>query len=575
MHHTHGKFAGHVRIALLFFISVANVFLLSSCKSHSRPRAKEIVAKPEDIDAKASDIIAQTVEDAANNFGKVDDSITLSQPQVTRHIYQQFQNEVRWSQKENWLPLADSLYTFINQSRLYGLLPMNYHINQLSSIRARIAADTAGKEDRKDAVLWAKADLMFTDAFVQILHDIKLGRLPNDSITMRQDSVLTNDFYVKKLQAFFQPVSLTQIVDSLEPDNKDYRDLKAGIPQFLDSAHFKQYTFIAYPYSDSLQFVKDLLKRLNEEDSLVKDPAAAYDSLQMAKFLLQYQKKKGLAADGKFGPQVLNALNNTDNEKFIRIAISMDRCKLLPPKMPEKYVWVNLPGFYLQLRENDTVKIQSRIVCGKPATRTPVLNSSIYNMITYPQWTIPTSIIVKEILPGLKKDPGYLAKKGYSLLDKDGNEVDPYYVDWSKYHKGIPYKVIQGSGDDNALGVLKFNFGNKYAVYLHDTNQRYLFSRAVRALSHGCVRVQNWDKMAYYILSNDSASVFGARGKYLPADSLKHWLKNKEKHSIAVKNKIPLFIRYMTCVGNDGKIMFYDDIYGEDRQLRERYYHVQ
>jgi len=140
----------------------------------------------------------------------------------------------------------------------------------------------------------------------------------------------------------------------------------------------------------------------------------------------------------------------------------------------------------------------------------------------------------------IKRD---LARKGFSLVDSKGNEVDPYSVDWSKYSKGIPYRVVQGSGDANALGIMKFVFSNKYSVYLHDTNQRYLFGNAMRSLSHGCVRVQEWEKLAYYILRNDSLNA-GSSG-YTKIDSLKTWLQKKQKRSIAVRNKIPVYIRYI------------------------------
>jgi L,D-transpeptidase YcbB len=175
------------------------------------------------------------------------------------------------------------------------------------------------------------------------------------------------------------------------------------------------------------------------------------------------------------------------------------------------------------------------------------------------------------VLPGLKKDTNYLSKKGYSLVDDDGNEVDSHKVNWFKYNKGIPYKVIQGSGDDNALGVLKFNFSNKYSVYLHDTNQRYFFREKVRDLSHGCVRVQDWEKMAHYIISNDSANATNPASAF-KADTLKAFLTRKERHYIPIRSRIPLFIRYYTCEGKDGKVKIYDDIYGEDRILSERYF---
>jgi murein L,D-transpeptidase YcbB/YkuD len=190
-------------------------------------------------------------------------------------------------------------------------------------------------------------------------------------------------------------------------------------------------------------------------------------------------------------------------------------------------------------------------------------------MITYPQWTIPESIIEKEILPGIKKDTAYFTKKGYSLLNSKNEEVDPDSVDWSKYKKRIPYKVIQGSGDDNALGVLKFNFYNKYSVYLHDTNQRSFFGSDSRALSHGCVRVQEWEKMAYYIMENENNVTVTSKSKQIPVDSLTHWLAIKEKHSIPIRSKVPVFIRYFTCEATSGQISFFEDIYGEDKKMSE------
>ena len=154
----------------------------------------------------------------------------------------------------------------------------------------------------------------------------------------------------------------------------------------------------------------------------------------------------------------------------------------------------------------------------------------------------------------------------FLVVDELGNEVDPSTIKWSQYKDYIPFKVVQGSGDDNALGILKFNFPNKYSVYLHDTNQRYLFSNKKRALSHGCVRVQAWDSLAIFILRNDSL-----RGKNaVPVDSLQTWLATKQKKYIPVRKPIPLFIRYFTCdVNAEGKLVFYEDIYEEDMKLRE------
>ncbi len=123
--------------------------------------------------------------------------------------------------------------------------------------------------------------------------------------------------------------------------------------------------------------------------------------------------KKGITVDGKAGKETIRMLNTSDRDKFVRIAITLDRYKMLPEKMPSRYVWVNLPGYYMQLIEDDSVLLyRQRSSAEKILPERHCLHSAISNLITYPQWTIPTSIIVKEILPALKKDPNYLAKKG-------------------------------------------------------------------------------------------------------------------------------------------------------------------
>ena len=265
-------------------------------------------------------------------------------------------------------------------------------------------------------------------------------------------------------------------------------------------------------------------------------------------------------------------MNLTDLEKFNRIAITLDRYKQLPAKMPKQYVWVNLPAYKLKVWDADTIAFESKIICGKTTTPTPYITSAISDIIIYPTWTIPASIVKKDIIPGMKKNPGYLARKGFHLINNKGETVDPSVVNWSKYTKGIPYNVMQGSGDDNALGVIKFNFNNPFSVYLHDTNQRYLFKNSSRSLSHGCVRVQEWQKLAFYLVRNDSMLARHPDSLHYNTDSISHWIALKEKHRIDLKNHVSLFIRYFGCELVNGNIKFYDDIYNDDKEMREKYF---
>lgn len=548
------------RIIILLFISGV---VFSSCKEHKRIAEKEIVEKPAEINKTARDIIKESLEDLTSDPGNKE-LPNLRNVSTIQSLYNQNNYQPIWTGNGKWNNIGDSLYRLIDSARYFGLFPKDYYKNELDTLRSRLIFDTAGKEDKLDAALWAKTDLFLSDAFVQISKDLRNGRILKDTTVLRKDTTLTDSFFNQKLYSF-KNNPIANFAASIEPAHKNYLSLKAALRNFLQDADFRSYTYINS--RDSINLKAKTLARLLE-DSIEADSTAFTDSLRLVSAIKKYQKKKGLKQDGKLTKSIINSLNDTDSEKFVRIAITMDRYKQLPAELPSQYIWVNIPEYYMYLSEDDTVRLKSRVVVGKPNTSTPVLASSITDMITYPQWTIPASIIKKEILPGLKKDPGYTLKKGFSLIDKDGNVVDPYYVDWNKYETGIPYKVVQGSGDDNALGVLKFNFSNKYSVYLHDTNQRYLFSKKERALSHGCVRVQSWDSLAYFILRNDSL----AGKKALPKDSLQRWLSLKEKHVIPVRKRIPLFIRYFTCDAKNDKVVFYDDIYGDDKRLRDKYF---
>lgn len=544
------------------------MLLSLACNNSKRPPASDIVSSPEELGPKVIDNIHQLLDYAKENKGDMGDSVFLRNDSLVRIVYEKNFFPIFWSNKEQWKPYGDSLLSLVENAKLYGLFPEDYHLSQLDTIQKKFRKDSLGNADRRDAALWSRADVLLTDAFIQLVKDIRVGRLPKDSITMRSDSVLTNDFYLKQLNNLKQSGSLSRVVESLEPKHKGYRLLKAGLKKFLDSADYRQFTIVPLPGKNIPAFKKALQTRLYEGGFLEQDSSQA-DSVTVSNAVKRFQKRENITVDGKAGAGTIRLLNMSDKEKFIRIAITMDRYKMLPDTMPSRYVWVNLPGYYMKLMDNDSVKILSKIICGKPATRSPVLTSSIYNMVTYPQWTMPVSIIVKEVLPGVRRDTAYFRKKGYSLIDDKGNEVDPHAVDWSKYHKGIPYKVVQGSGDDNALGVLKFNFNNKYAVYMHDTNQRYLFAQSIRSLSHGCVRVQEWQKLAYAIIHYDDIDSLKTSVKQ---DTLDSWLKRKVKRTMVIRNKLPVYIRYFTCEGGENGIVFYDDMYGEDKLLREKYF---
>jgi len=545
-----------------FLIPLLAVVLLCGCNSHEESvQQKVVVSSPREINVRAEDLIKNTLEEILQNPAKLPDSLRIKNAAILHDLYAKKDFGLFWSSQGSFNKEADSLFTLIDSCKYYGLFSLDYYADKLKNLKASLVKDTS-KNNKLDAAKWAYADMLSTSAFVQLVKDIKVGRLLPDSV-LAKDTSLHSDFFSKQLQAFASQ-SIGTFAAALEPANKGYQSLKEALRNFLPKAKFHNYTYIKT--KDSLLLKKLVYKRISEEDSLKILPNKNPDSTALALAIKKYQHAKKIKEDGKISPALVIRLNNSDKEKFIRVAITLDKYKMLPP-LPAQYLWVNLPAFFLELHDSDSVVLRSKIICGKPETKTPQLTSAISNMITYPQWTIPESIIKKEVLPGLQRNSGYTEKRGYSIVDPSGNEVDPYSVNWARYKKGIPYKVVQGGGDANALGVLKFNFANDYDVYLHDTNQRYLFEKSGRALSHGCVRVQRWRELALYLLRKDSLA---DSTKYTPVDSLQSWLAQKKKKYIRVHQPLPLFIRYFTAEGKNGKLLLHEDIYEEDKRLREK-----
>jgi murein L,D-transpeptidase YcbB/YkuD len=497
----------------------------------------------------------------------IEDSSLLTTPNETIAAYKDANYEPLWIKDEGLTNNGQTLINFIRNARSYGLIPEAYNLQKITSQYNKLQLDSLWENERKNPKNWARIDILLTDAFLSISRNLDRGYIPLDSLS--KDVTYSAAKYKEALINTRKTDNLLQILESFEPKSKSYQDLKKLLPNFLSAADFsKKYTFIDYPITNKNKFVAQIIKRSKEENLLPND-VTNLDSIELSNLVKRIQEKKNLEIDGKYGRQLILALNNTDSEKFLKIVINMDRLRRNREEYPNRYLWVNLPSFYLQVFENGETKIESKVIIGKPNTRTPLITSKINQITTYPTWTIPTSIISKEILPNIKKNNNYLNRKGYSIFDASGQKVNPDSVNWSSYEKGIPFKVVQPGGDANSLGIMKFNFPNKYSVYLHDTNQRSLFNNSFRSLSHGCVRVQNWDSLyQYIILSDKRANDDDIASNGVLVDSVKTWLNAKKRRTVSIVNELPIYIRYYTAASKNGKIEFYEDVYGEDNKIR-------
>ena len=315
----------------ILFIAIAISMLVVSCNTKSKPADKDIVATPQEMDQQVSGAIKTALDYSLENGGKIDDSITLKMDSTVNNFYSTTDYKNIWSHDEKWNPLTDSLYAFIKTARLSGLFPNDYHFYHLRALKSKLDKDSVA---RTDAALWTRADLMLTDGFVNIVKDLKLGRLPNDSISLNKDSAVNDAFYAANIKKLLDEKQLTPLLTSLEPTNIGYWNLKNAIKPFLDSMNWHAYTYVTYPYKtkspdDSLAFIKSLTKRLIEA-KCIDSPAGdnyAYtpDTSELKAGIRKYQKLKNLKQDGLVSASLIKSLDNTDIEKFKRIAITLDK----------------------------------------------------------------------------------------------------------------------------------------------------------------------------------------------------------------------------------------------------------
>lgn len=550
------------KIFIISLLCGSGVCLLLACvnkKKHTAPKQKQIVANIRQLDEVITESITERLSALKDNEGELEDSLQSFRPSAIQEFYGADKPASQWSKNGTTNPAADSMLYMIQHAEDVGLLPAQYHEPALTAAWEQISSDATAK---KDAALWAKVDVLMTDAFMKMASDLRYGVAPRDSVTLRKDSAFTDTQLLTQLRQALEEKNVTTILHALEPTHEGYLALKEGIQTF--KAKYANYHWDTLPlnYTDTLGFRQLVFNRLVQSGHL-DTTGRELDSALLKTGVKAFQKEFNIYPDGVAGKRTVMAMNRSAHDWIMQAAVNLDRWRKLPDTLPSRYILVNLPGYNLKVVDSGEVVLESRVIVGTPRTRTPLLNSYMTNFMMFPYWRVPYSIVFKEMLPAIKKDIGYLAKKNLEVIDKDGNAVDPYTIDWSKLGKGhFPYVLRQMDGIDNSLGVMKFNFRNKYSVYLHDTNNRGLFKNSMRAMSHGCVRVQQWDSLAQYLVRADSLRHSG--------DSIRVWLAREEKRQIDLPKHIPIYLRYFTAEGKHGDLVFYDDIYGEDRILRKK-----
>jgi murein L,D-transpeptidase YcbB/YkuD len=302
--------------------------------------------------------------------------------------------------------------------------------------------------------------------------------------------------------------------------------------------------------------VGQLRRRLMASGDLSKSAGLSdsFDSL-VEEGVKRFQARHGLPLDGVLGQYTLKAMNVPADTRLMQLRTNLTRVQEITTDLGQRYVMVNIPAAYIEAVENNRVVQRHTAIVGRISRPTPILDSKIYEVILNPYWTAPRSIVEKDIVPLMRKDPTYLTKNHIRLFDGQGGEVDPSTVDWNA-EKAPELMFRQDPGKINAMASTKINFHNTHQTYMHDTPQQGLFNKLARFESSGCVRVQNVRDLATWLLRDTPG--WSRR-------QIESTIKTGVNTPIQLLIEVPVYFKYVTAwSAKDRVVQFRDDIYQLD-----------
>ncbi|GIU23824.1 murein L,D-transpeptidase [Shewanella sp. MBTL60-007] len=262
----------------------------------------------------------------------------------------------------------------------------------------------------------------------------------------------------------------------------------------------------------------EYLVRPNQDDPIVSEvlrrlwllgdaKTATSESTRLSPFIVdaikRFQRRHGLKADGIIGPETLKWINLPPESRALILAKNFVTRAEFMAQRGQRFLVINVPAFEMELFNNGKVELVSRVIVGKPYRPTPLLSSSISNVVINPSWRVPKKILYNDLLPQVRKNGNYIAERNFDVYDRNNKLVVRTPEQWRDLAKGpFPFRFVQRPGSNNTLGRYKFYFPNEFSVYLHDTSEPKLFQRNNRALSSGCIRVENVEGLANWMAAN-------------------------------------------------------------------------
>lgn len=298
---------------------------------------------------------------------------------------------------------------------------------------------------------------------------------------------------------------------------------------------------------DSGQIILAIKERLKFwGDTSLNQSLNTYFDSSLFRATRRFQQRTGLTPDGSIGVKMITELNVPVKKRIRQILINLERVRWLPAENDSNYILVNIPEFKMHVYDSSRWNYDMRVIVGTAANSSAIFTGQLRYIVFSPYWNVPESIVLKEIMPAMARNPNYLSKN---------------HMEITGYKGKIPV-IRQIPGPWNSLGLVKFLFPNNYSIYLHDTPNRNLFQQSNRSLSHGCIRIGEPKKFAAYLLRNDRSWTEKR------IDSAMHL---KKEQWVTLPKGIPVLLVYFTAwVDREGQLNFRKDIYGHDARMEAK-----
>ncbi|UWQ64357.1 L,D-transpeptidase family protein [Leisingera caerulea] len=445
-----------------------------------------------------------------------------------------------------------ALLAALNETRAHGLPDRSAEVSRLVQLmrEARTTRD------------FGMAEAALSKALVDYATDLQTGLL----VPSRIDDGLVRKKHTVDGATFLAGIRDTQpyaFMRSLVPASPQYRGLmreKLRLEQVLAAGGWGP----AVPAKklepgDQGPAVIALRNRLMAMGYLQRSAARSYDAA-LEQAVQRFQADHGLETDGVAGAGTLAEVNKPVSSRLKSVIVAMERERWLTPDRGERHILVNQTDFTAKIVDNGDVTFETRSVIGKNThdRRSPEFSDEMEHMVINPSWYVPRSIITKEYLPKLRNNPNAVGH--IQITDRRGRVVNRGSADFSQYTaRNFPYSMRQPPSRSNALGLVKFMFPNKYNIYLHDTPQKSLFAREVRAFSHGCIRLAQPFEFAYALLARQTED---------PKAFFHRILNSGRETKVELEQKVPVHIIYRTAiVSSKGRAEFRRDVYGRDAKI--------